>query len=251
MAMQVETSNNIILPCIALDFVLDIDELWVENFRRVLPPSIHVHACDVATAVSVDYSVDVDHWKNHDGIVFEQVLDSFFVFFLFLVLSLTAKGRKLIQNTFHKERRDSFPRVLTGHKNDHLLVFCRLFLILAGRLRLSNLNLLLIWSNLDFWQIISTKRPPQPGGFQVSNFLLRTRYIELLAESLKIVGESREGIRKIGGNENIIIVITKFKAECEFIELEELGSGDVGLLIFNVVTPAVPAVLIVVFLMLF
>ena len=50
---------------------------------------------------------------------------------------------------------------------------------------------------------------------------------------------------------DIIIVITKFKAECEFIELEELGSGDVGLLIFNVVTPAVPAVLIVVFLMLF
>jgi hypothetical protein len=93
MAVKIKTANNFILSGITLDFVFDVKQLRMKNFRWVFPSSVQVHSCDIATAVSVDDSVDVYHWENNNCVIFEQILDFLFVFLLLLVFGFVAKCR--------------------------------------------------------------------------------------------------------------------------------------------------------------
>ncbi len=102
--MKIQAAHNFILSCITLYFVFDVEQLGMKDFGRVFPSSVHVHACGIATAVSVDDSVDVDHWEDNDGVVFEQVLDFLFVLFLLLVFAFIAKCRQVLQNALHEKR---------------------------------------------------------------------------------------------------------------------------------------------------
>ncbi len=72
--------------------------------------------------------------------------------------------------------------------------------------------------------------------------------MKLLGESLNVIGQFGERIRKISPDQNIVIIIVKFKGKGQFIELEELGSRYMGLLILNVVAASIPAVLVLVFM---
>jgi hypothetical protein len=72
--------------------------------------------------------------------------------------------------------------------------------------------------------------------------------MKLLGESLNVIGQFGERVRKISPDHDIVIIIVKFKSKGQFKELEELGSCYMGLLILNVVAASIPTVLAVVFM---
>lgn len=74
-SMKVKTCLNLRSLRVILDLSFDFIYLWMEYLRGLFPPSIQINTSDVASEVSIDNSINVDHWIYLDDAVLENMLD--------------------------------------------------------------------------------------------------------------------------------------------------------------------------------
>lgn len=184
--MEIKTSDDLIFSWQSLQFVFDIEDLWMEYLRRISPSSIQVHSWNITPTVAIYHSIYIDHGINEYCVVFNQELDLSFIFLLLFVGAFNSKSWKLFKNLLHQVRWNSLSWMLSCHQDDHfLLVFIVFLFTFGGGLRsLLSINR---WRNLYFWQIISTKGPSQSSYFHVGNLFVFIGLFELLGELVKII----------------------------------------------------------------
>lgn len=133
MTMKIKTSNDFIFFRISLQSVFYIKKLGMEDFWRIFPSSVQIHTRDITSTVPINDSINVYHGINKNGIVFEKEFYFFFWLFLLWILSFYAKRWDLVENIFHKIRRDSLTRMLSGKKYNHFFFMCVVFLFIFRR----------------------------------------------------------------------------------------------------------------------
>lgn len=72
MTMQIDAIINLV-PLLELSqLIFYVIDLWVQLLDRVSPRPVEVKASEIASAVAVDYAINIDHGVNSELIVPQQ-----------------------------------------------------------------------------------------------------------------------------------------------------------------------------------
>ena len=63
MSMQVNTKLHLIALSQFLDYLKDSIDLRVDDLGGIFPASVDIVPCDVTSEVSINDSIDIEHWK--------------------------------------------------------------------------------------------------------------------------------------------------------------------------------------------
>ena len=70
--MQIAVQNELALSGEWSDEFLDMEDDRVHLLRRIFVPTVQILPTQTAPIVSIDYSVDIDHWKKLENKIFTK-----------------------------------------------------------------------------------------------------------------------------------------------------------------------------------
>ena len=71
--MKIKHTFNLIFNSQFLYFLFNGKDLWVEIFCRMFPITVQIETSNIATEISIDNSIDINHGKNFKCVVFKQL----------------------------------------------------------------------------------------------------------------------------------------------------------------------------------
>ena len=178
--MQVAVKSKWALLGKLQDQFLGMIDCWVQNFTRVLPPSVEITTSQRTSIVAVDYTVRVQHWDNLEDELVSQLM------------RYRIAADEEIYNSFHHPGRVWLTRVDSWGNNNsffefvnlirHSVCYCQVLALVAGQSSTKDISchvIQMFW--LDLAQIIVEV------GVSVR---YRIRKVDRVIVILKRVGES-------------------------------------------------------------
>ena len=211
--MQIEAALDFEPRSIETNFSLNFVNLRMHEPRCVFPSTIEIKSRYVASKITIDDTIDVNHGINFNNVIFQQPLGVFIWF-----------RNQFSNHALNHIRWPDFTWMLPRHNNDH-------FLLLFFRFP----------TNCHFRNIIPTQR-------SAYRFNAKLQSIErvLLGNKFGFFEETNHftiAIRQGHSYENIVIFVIESKIERQAIEfcVGQLLYINWGLLIDNVPCPPTPA----------
>lgn len=112
-AVPVQVHAQLHLPFLAVvgQSLLYLDQVWVENTRRLLPPPVQIHSSHIAPEITQHHSIHIHHRKHLHYEVLQNVLHFRSVF------------QQSPHQTIGNVGRPHFAWVLSGQYEYHLFIF--------------------------------------------------------------------------------------------------------------------------------